>query len=502
MSRMIHGMSLPLEQVTKARAQVSAINQRLRLPFSLVPPPNLTRFGYLFPELQEDPNALLPDSSSTIAFLTRLGETMSDPGGASSDSSIPAAYTYFGQFVDHDITLELRSQQLADFTSPSLAPLSRDIIRKKIKNGRSATLDLDSVYRHPAPRRGYRMEVGKVSASGNRPDRKKPENDLPRRPPSSDPIRDREAMIGDARNDENLIIAQLHVAFLHAHNAIAKKERSFYKAQRLLRQHYQWIVIHDFLPKIVDKTIVNRVLAQQSPLFNGLANNFFLPLEFTVAAYRFGHSMIRSSYNFNVNFPNAQLGDLFTFTAFAGGLNGNAAENFPTLPEKWIIQWENFLNGTNLAQTMNTRLVEPLFALRNEVGGPLRGGSGLAVRNLLRGYLLRIPTGQAVARAIGVPPLERHEIIDAGTLDQMQVLDDSGFSTRTPLWYYILAEAAHHGGNRLGPVGSTIVAEVLIGLVRRSEDSILSSPGWAPSLGPVPGQFTLADLLRLGGVLS
>ena len=83
------------------------------------------------------------------------------------------------------------------------------------------------------------------------------------------------------------------------------------------------------------------------------------------------------------------------------------------------------------------------------------------------------------------------------------VLQSSGFLTRTPLWYYLLAEAKHHGGQRLGPVGSTIVAEVLIGLVRRSDDSILRTPGWTPTLpAATPGQFNLADLLRFAKVLS
>jgi nucleoid-associated protein YgaU len=91
----------------------------------------------------------------------------------------------------------------------------------------------------------------------------------------------------------------------------------------------------------------------------------------------------------------------------------------------------------------------------------------------------------------------------AGSQDQVDALMAGGFRDRTPLWFYILAEAKHHGGERLGPLGSLLVAEVLIGLVRRSEDSILSVPNWVPSLpSSTPGTFELADLFRFAGVMG
>jgi nucleoid-associated protein YgaU len=125
------------------------------------------------------------------------------------------------------------------------------------------------------------------------------------------------------------------------------------------------------------------------------------------------------------------------------------------------------------------------------------------VRNLLRGYRLRIPTGQAVADLLGVTALKPDEIeAAAASPEQAQALRDGGFLTSTPLWFYLLAEAKHHGGERLGPLGSRIVAEVLVGLARRSEDSIFRYPGWVPSLPSAePGTFVLADLVRFAGVL-
>jgi hypothetical protein len=244
--------------------------------------------------------------------------------------------------------------------------------------------------------------------------------------------------------------------------------------------------------------------------YDALAEPFFLPLEFTVAAYRFGHSMVRTQYDFNLNFNKsgepgtelATLGRLFTFTAMSGQLG-----DFDTLPENWIIEWDNFVDvgGTfNKARRIDTKLVEPLFQLPDLRGIPEQGdGARLAVRNLLRGYLLRMPTGQAVVRAMGQEPLAPKAIEAAAASDeQIKVLREAKFLDRTPLWYYLLAEAAHSQTGRLGRVGSILVAEVLIGLIRRSEDSILKNRNWSPTLGSTPGEFNLPDLLRLAGVLD
>jgi len=168
----------------------------------------------------------------------------------------------------------------------------------------------------------------------------------------------------------------------------------------------------------------------------------------------------------------------------------------------------------NKTRSIDTRLVEPLFLLRDVEGHTLPGDRArLAVRNLLRGYLLRLPTGQAVARELGqrlqgvrnIPVLTLQQIKDVANDEQLQVLQDAEFlGRRTPLWYYILAEADFlEDGKRLGPVGSTIVAEVLVGLIRRSEGSILRTANWQPTLPSAqPGTFTLTDLLRFARVLS
>jgi Animal haem peroxidase len=525
MPRLSHGASITLEAFRKAQEELVNRSVDISLAFVAAVPLDTQDFDFLFPALQNDPANLLPEAPETPRSLISLGSTMRDMSGGSAggDSEIPAAYTYFGQFVDHDITLEALSADLPNLLSPDLVPLPPDEIRDKIRNTRTATLDLDSVYGLPASRVGAKMEIGKVtllngtSKPSLRPPGKTDDNDLKREPRGSNPETDRAALIGDPRNDENLIIAQLHLAFLLAHNVLVDKFEKFRKARRLLRQHYQHIVLHDFLKRIADPQIVDDTI-KKNRVYNAMAEPFFMPLEFSVAAYRFGHSMVRAVYDFNLNFNTsgesgtvpATLQLLFTFTALSGQLG-----NFDTLPDNWIIEWQNVVDvgePFNKARLIDTKLVEPLFELRDIEGVVLLGdGARLAVRNLLRGYLLRMPTGQAVARLLSeklqgvreIPVLTPDQIEGAAGDDQVQVLRDAGFLERTPLWYYILAEAAVLAqGKHLGPVGSTIVAEVLVGLVRRSKNSILRTKRWKPTLpSDKPGTFTLTDLLKLAGVL-
>ena len=512
MPRIGHGSSASPEQLREAHAALADRAAEVDLGFAVAAPAALQDFDFLFPELQDDPAKLLPRSAATVKRLKELGRTMVDPGVATGDGKVPAIYTYFGQFVDHDITFETTSFEPSELLDPGLAPLPLARIRHELKNLRTASLELDSLYGPPAPRdpaNHSKLLVGKVTKLNGtqvpfkRPPGKGDDNDLPREPRNADKLRDRAARIGDPRNDENLIVAQLHLAFLKAHNRLVDQGRSFEEARRLVRQHYQHIVLHDFLKRVADPAIVDRVIARNR-FYDALAEPFFLPLEFTVAGFRFGHTMVRDTYDFNLNFSPASLGLLFTFTALSGQLG-----DFDTLPDNWIIQWERFLapgGGQNKARKFDTKLADGLFHLQTVTGEIERpaDAANLALRNLLRGYGLRMPTGQALAARFGLPVLTPAELEAAAASErQAHVLKTSGFLDRTPLWYYLLAESKHHGGQRLGPVASTLVAEVLVGLVRRSHDSILASPGWVPSLPSAkPGTFELADLLRFAKVVG
>jgi heme peroxidase len=547
MPRLLHGTVVQLAPLQVAASFLAPDQPDVASAMTATLRNRLHNFDLLFPDLQNNPANLLPvpaSGSKTRDDLVALGRAMRDPfppvGADPGDSGVPAAYTYFGQFIDHDITLEASSSGVGATSgdvnalfAPDLAPLPLGTIRQVLRNLRTASLDLDNVYGDPAPRddaNGHKMKLGTVfplnqpGIPTGRPPGKDDFNDVPREQPSTILEHDRAALIGDPRNDENLIVSQLQVAFLRAHNRLVDQGHNFVAARRILRQHYQHLVLHDFLPRVADPAIVDDILQHGNKVFDPPPGQFFLPLEYTVAAYRFGHTMVRNAYNFNLNFnvsgqPNtvpATLSLLFTFTALSGQLG--PGQGNPTLPENWIIQWENFVHAGGgvtpiKARRFDTKLAEPgLFKLQNLKGeapkdtDPVadQDKARLALRNLLRGYLLRLPTGQAVATALGLTPLTAAEIeAAAASADQVAALQAGGFSARTPLWYYVLAEAAHGGGQHLGPVGSTIVAEVLIGLARRSKQSILTDPNWhGPTLPSAhAGKFVLADLLRFAGVL-
>lgn len=494
-NRISHGVIPPLERVSRAVNQVSDVNSEADLPFSMAITSRTSRFDYLFHDLQTA-DALLPEAPETRGHLVALGSSMADPNVASIDSAIPSAYTYLGQFIDHDITFEAKSEDMVKLSDDEFRVLTPDEIRTQITNGRTPGLDLDNVYYKPAPRNCSRMVLGFASASNGEPTDRA--NDLPRKPRSDTPENDRAALIGDKRDDENLVIAQLHVAFLRAHNSITARGHTFDEARKALRRHYQWIVAHDFLPRICDPVIVNNILIGGNMFFCPDPDDLFLPFEFSVAAYRFGHSMVRDTYRYNRTFPRASLMDLFTLSALSGDL-----KNSDTLPESWIIDWKNFIDGgANCARPIDTGLSPSLFGL-TAFNKPMPVEARLPVRNLLRGYMLRIPTGQAVAATLNLPamsPAQIEEIAKSVSEEQVDAVRAGGFAERTPLWYYLLAEAAADSTGRLGPVGSTLVAEVLIGLIRGSKDSILRKPEWKPKLGQNPGSFTLRDLFELGGV--
>jgi hypothetical protein len=461
----------------------------------------------MFPELQADPGNLLETSHATVDDLRRLGQQgMQDPIKINDPDDpkvpgvpIPTIYTFFGQFVDHDITLERGSMniKLADYPDPiNPRTLATDII-----NSRSPNLDLDNVYGPTldgklAPRDPInpdKLLVDKVyrdPTGRGLPPTKDIYNDLPR----DDKGR---ALIGDPRDDENVVLAQLHLAFLRAHNALVDRGLRFGEARRLLRQHYQWIVLDDFLERIADPNIVKKIRYHGPKFFNPSSKSLFMPLEFSGAVFRFGHSKVRLSYpNANRFQESATLGTIFT----------NAGR---PISADWVIDWTAFLGSedrSHFPRPIDTALVEPLLHLNPDQLGPGDPEPNLAVRNLLRGYILRLPTGQAVAQAMatqGILPLTPEQMLSVGAniANQNDILLKTSLLKRTPLWFYILAEAAYYSrGYHLGPVGSTIVAEVLIGILRNSSDSILADPHWRPTLGSTPGKFELEDLLKLAGV--
>ena len=506
-------------------------------------------FGYLHEK--PHPDCVLPAGGDTIhrqvvKALDALGAAMieANTGDNETNSNIPPVYTYLGQFIDHDMTLNTdrnagpnntlrREFDIREGEDGALfAPLDRDFIVDNLANGRTGCLDLDSVYggglqMSPQLYNGIKFKIGHNTQvpRGNvpPPDPHDLDRDLPRQPDST------LAEISDLRNDENLIIAQLHLAFLRFHNAVidwvskhqpkyaSDPEAHFKRAYDLVRWHYQWIVVHDFLPKIADPKIVTMTLdrAQKDQLgFSGS----FMPLEFSAAAYRFGHSMVRPSYDFNENFGagsvirSASFHRLFEFT----GGSQNPLGGKPTLPHNWIIDWSRFVHHTSSSiedgtppratRLIDTHLAPPLSDLVNEGNGESVQAlqelmKHLARRNLRRGYLLNLPTGECMAEHFGLTPLTPEELFADIELDEMY---KEIFHGRTPLWFYILREAERAGGNHLGTLGSYIVATVLIGMIQASPQSFLNQ-SWNPADGvrtedgsPIE---TIEHLLQCAGVL-
>lgn len=470
-----------------------------------VPCPETSSFDYLFPNLQDNPANRLPQGETTFQTLIELGNSMIDPepdgfapANPEFDSTIPSVYSYFGQFITHEIVFESTTKD-RNF-KPDIVPLNRSQIRQLV-NARTTLLDLDSVYEpmldpsgkcYPVPRAGEEMEVGSAA------DKHLRGTDLPR---EKAPLYT--ALIGDRRNDANLITSQMHLAFLCAHNKLVRSGESFLSARRILRQHFQRLIVSDYLPRMVDSAVLTSVLERKIDALNPLTDNPFMPVEFSAAAFRFGHSMLRNRYRYNQSHSKVRLTELFL----------PRTDGYYPVPDEWMIDWSGFIaGGQNVSRLIDTRMVQPLKrlidskgqALKNLIdstGQPVR--PSLAALDLLRGYLMGLPTGQAVATRLGEPVLHHKEIERvAANPEQKAILIGSGLSTSTPLWYYILAEAmVQQKGLRLGRVGSTIVAGVLISLGRNSTDSILREENWTPDPRLGGEQFDLARLFKFAKVL-
>lgn len=511
-----HGQSEPLSK-SNQKSSFTAINDISGGAADIVSDPIAAgantfagpgRFGKMFPESAP----FRPADDELIALAQAMLEAAGDDDAAANHPSLPAGFTYLGQFIDHDITFD-KTVGLPQIDDPAL-----------IEQARTPNLDLDSVYGFGpgseadgavfAGAPGSEVfilgstsfgTIGGIEAGFP--------NDLPRTPDE----RGREIVdVPDKRNDENLIIAQTHLAFLKFHNKLiavlppsASGEPSlFERAKKLVTWHYQWIVLNDFLRRLVRADVLDDVLdnGRKFYLFEEVNNATpFMPLEFSVAAYRFGHTLIRAVYDYNRVFkdtgnPRGTLELLFRFTGSGGGA---------PVPSDWIIDWRRFyevgdfggvggFDGTiNRTRKFDTKLADPLkeLMIRGQVDEP---PPSLAERNLLRGSRLGLPSGQEIARLMNITdPLTDKEIA-SGSIEEIIV--QHGFDQQTPLWFYLLKEAeVRENGERLGETGSRILAEVFVGLLQGDPDSFLSND-WNPALdNTVPKQnentFTMADML-------
>jgi hypothetical protein len=431
--------------------------------------------------------------------------TPDNPYGTNPDNpTMTAGSTFIGQFTDHDITFD-QTSLLAVKTNPLNSP-----------NTRTPALDLDSVFGGGPAKRpdlyvpnpdgsvGPKLKIGSGGVH----------EDIPRAAHNDGNYT---AIIGDPRNDENIIVAGLHCAHILFYNRVLdqldqfdlsmfpaakttdKSERSlpfvkFQIARQATQWHYQWLLVNEHLPQIAGQRLVDDVLEQGNRFYRPARGKGFMPIEFSGACYRFGHSMVRPSYR--ANFTSGS-GDSASPTAkpFFGLVFDPAHQNFDVrgdrrdllggFPAKRrYVGWQTFFdlgdgqvkNNKKIDTTISTVLFTlplPAIAPHTQTAPTV-----LPQRNLLRQLTWSLPSGQSIAKAMGLTPLSASDLADIGSVY-------APFAASTPLWYYILAEAkAVAGGLNLGPVAGRIVTETLIGLLRADPSSYLSTfPTFTPFLG-------------------
>lgn len=454
---------------------------------------------------------------------------------------VPAGYTYFGQFVDHDLTFDTHSV----FDDPTSF--------ERASNMRTPRFDLDNVYGRGPDDQPYLYQnsfdgtllLGDPLDNGVKDVQRNAEG---------------RAIIGDPRNDENSIVVQLQSAFIRFHNRMVRRavegvgtekltgRQAFLWAQTQTRRHYQRIVLDDFLPRIMDSTA-----STVEPIFSALATGHqpklrlydrdhppYMPVEFSVAAYRFGHSMIRPGYRLSAIDGDVALDKpdnkrLFRiFDGEDGGLRG-----FQRLAKGKGIDWSLFFakglapgdrlaNGdgdttnnmkgvrrTQLAYKIDTMLVAPIGDLPHAIAF---NPSSLAERNLKRGRDFGLPSGQAAAHRIGAPVIPDAKLsvrVKNAFGDRKPIKDISAhFAGNAPLWFYILAEAEQevvdHApaqdplglGTRLGPLGGAIVLETVVGLMMADPESVLNPRSVWRSINGKP-TFSMEELFaEIGAPLA
>lgn len=459
------------------RLAVSFCTTILAAPAAVADPAFASDFGRMFPNL--------PAFQPSDALLVGLADSMRDanrpgtPPPEDNPRKTPSGNTYLGQFLDHDITL--------DATPLSEATINVD----GMVNGRTPRLDLDSLYgggQIGSPELFDETGRFKFSTANGFEDFQRSASG--------------HAIIPEGRNDENLIIAQIDLLFQKFHNHVMDLGYSFSEAQRLTRWHYQWIIVHDFLPELTGQDTVDHFLSvngagkprMRYDFYNpGNPNRPMMPVEFSVAAYRFGHSMVRLAYFMQGSSTKTQV--------FKSSFNGTTIQDLRgsrPIPNSLKIDFANFfaLEGAATAPVNISRKIDALLSagLFDLPIGPVVPSAppavtSLAERNLLRGKRIGLPCYQDVARAMGITPCTNEQL----------GLADPGWSDKAPLWFGILKESdLRENGARLGPTGRMIVTEVILGLLDKDKTSYFNSPKpWTP-LG---GNFHISDVIAFANGL-
>jgi Animal haem peroxidase len=455
----------------------------------------------------------------------KIGSLMA--AGTGGQGQIPAGFTYLGQFTDHDLTFDKTNVTFGDKISPA-----------QLVQNRSPSLDLDSLYgAGPADPEsakfyeadGIHLKAGSSKAAEGNPGT--PGADLPRGAGTTNAEK-RTAIIPDPRNDENLAVAQTHAAMIRFHNRVVDTQlggvppsQQFITAREIVTKHYQWMLRSDYLPRICAQGVVNDVFNNGRKAFEvGVPATQVptMPVEFSVACFRLGHSMVRAVYQWNKSFDDdsgvpGSLDYLFQFSALGGDLGGETR-----LIATWVADFRRLYdfgdankpglevpaNKFNRAMRIDTKVVDPLRHLPPSiVDGPANmpfndPERNLAFRNLTRANMVTLATGQQMAtfltgKGVNLTKLTAAQIregqggIGLGELTQTQ---RQALVQNTPLWFYILREAEFNAG-RLKGVGARIVAETFQRAMEGSQFSIVNDTSFQPTLGPNSNTFRMVDLL-------
>ncbi len=405
-------------------------------------------YGKLFPELKP---LIVSDS-----HLKDLTELMIDYQWQCKDSKVVSnGLAIFGQFLAHDMTFEVTSKfrgynQIETFV-----------------NDRTIRLDLDCMYGqwnqdflYDAKSRdklllGEKYEKGEYSWY-----------DLQRNAQEK-------AIIPDARNDENIIVSQMHMLFILFHNKMVDQVKSycsanetFQEARRWVIWYYQWLILHEYLYKITDWTIFEDILANGPKYFDCPD---FLPLEFAGAVFRTGHSQTREDNRINEDTEKS----LFELGAF------QKMEEYVD----WRFMFDFEDGCVQYARVIDTKIGKIFHDIPFIKSGNKYERS-LPYRNLKRGVVYGLASGEDIARRMCIEPLEIEETRKMGG---------------TPLWYYVLKEAQvlGHGGEHLGPMGSRLMLECFLAILNYDQHSFqVLHPKWRPELGRNEGKFDFVDLVN------
>ena len=413
------------------------------------------RYGRAFPDL--------PALGGEQAALLALGAAggLCDGSDATGDDGVAAAgWPFFGQFIAHDITADR-------------SPIGPHADATTIANFRSPRINLECLYGAGpvgAPFLYDARDPAKLLAA---------DGDVPRNAQGT-------ALLGDPRNDVHVFISQMHCGLIGAHNRLVDRLREdgvdegecFDAARRATMWHYQWVVVEDFLPALVGSALLDEVKDPARRCYRPDGTPI-IPFEFADAAFRYGHGQIRHRYRVQ------EGGDEYSVFPDLVGFRPVVGEH--------RIDWRLLFGpAAQPAKRMDGRLAASLIGLPLAITGAVDVDAyhSLAARDLQRGAAIGLPSGEAVAGAIGAVPLTREE---AG-------LGPFGWDDETPLWLYVLREAdVHGGGERLGEVGGRLVAEVLLGLLDADPESYrVLDPAWEPTLPATGERFSVLDLLSGG----